>query len=93
MKTNVKSSSRDTYRAIHSNGVAVRTTEMIIKCLKRYKKLTRAQIAHYTGLGMHQVSGRVNELIARGVVEDTGKVEKCPLTGYNAVKVHMCKKA
>lgn len=89
MKTNVRSTSLDTYREINESGLTERTTEQILECLRAHGRLTRSQVSSYTGLNINQVTGRVKEMLKQKRLHEDDEKIICPITGYHAKRIYI----
>jgi hypothetical protein len=91
MKTNVAHTSIQSYDAL-KRGVMSNQHETIVHALVPGLIYTRRQIAGMTGLETSAVAGRVNELIADGVMVGDGVI-KCPITGRTVEAVKLSGKS
>ena len=86
---NTASTSKAAYSEHVSSGNKLRQREEILEAVKElssnwiYKTqggMTRRQVAQYTGFELGATSGRVNKLVADGLLVDKGAA-KCSTTG------------
>lgn len=89
MKTKVKPTSRKAHK-VNIAGDLYRPCEVeIVKALRKARKpLSRTELEIITGLRINQITGRVNDLIARGKAKVNGK-KTCSITGYEVEGVSM----
>ena len=76
----VRDTSKDAFIGINEDGTARTQRGKIYLFLKKYKSITRTELADYTGIKINAVCGRVRELIDEGYVIEDGK-KKCSRTG------------
>lgn len=79
----MKQTSVKAYRNLIQNGSISTSSAKVFDSIDRNGSKTRSQIARDTGMPINCVCGRVNELIADGVLKDGLKVN-CPVTGHSA---------
>lgn len=81
MKTNVKPTSRKSHK-INIDGQLYRPAEeKIVRALRgAVAPLTRTELELITGLRINQITGRVNDLVARKLAKIAGQ-KICPITG------------
>lgn len=80
----VRETSRDAYHRASAYGKLTAQQKLIVDWLSaRIGDATRQEVARGTGIGINAVCGRVNELLADGVLRETKK-RKCRVTGETA---------
>lgn len=78
------STSLEAYKKINEDGIVGQQAEEILNFLKEHgEPMTNKEIQKSTGLEISSVSGRVNDLKKRGLVEVVGK-RPCGVTGNTA---------
>ena len=78
------STSLEAYQKINEDGTVGQQAEEILNFLKEHgEPMTNKEIQKSTGLEISSVSGRVNDLKKRGLVEVVGK-RPCGVTGNTA---------
>jgi predicted transcriptional regulator len=81
--------SRDAYAVHKANGKLGAQQERIVAFLgERHGAWTRSEIAEATGIKLSAVCGRINEMVASGIVEDTPR-RPCRVTGSSAHPVRL----
>lgn len=92
MKTNVRDSSLDAYYGdLVASGLAAQQATVLVAMAELGGGwVSRKQIARQTGMETGTVAGRVNALIAAGLVEEEPDGMPCPISGRC---VHMVRKA
>ena len=91
MKTNVRDSSLEAYYGeLVVSGLAAQQATVLVAMVELGGWVSRKQIARHTGLETGTVAGRVNALIAAGLVEEEPDGMPCPISGRC---VHMVRKA
>ena len=88
MKTQVASTSIDTYRAIHSEGRLTRMQSQIVGAMSHGIDYSLQELVRLTGLPINTISGRCNELRTAKRLEH-GRTRPCGVTGrtVHAVKL------
>lgn len=84
MKTNVRESSIENHHFNQATMINQSKAQVIVDYVYRYGSwMTRRQIAEGTGIETATVSGRVNTLIAEGMLVECDERDKrpCPITG------------
>ena len=87
MKTAMASTSLDAYRS-HSVAALTSGQRRVMESIRPGLDFTRAEIAHASGMALQSVCGRVNELVAAGVLEH-GPRRICSRTGNPANPVRL----
>ena len=72
MKTNVKQTSRQTYSELKDSGYLSEKEQQIMAAFQGGHTFTRQQLVHAAGMDINGVCGRVNALLAKGVLEVCG---------------------
>lgn len=88
----VKDTSRKAYREMQDSGALGRQAlDVLAHVALSSWCMTRSEIAEQTGIRMSSVCGRVNDLVAVGMLEPVGK-RQCRVTGRTAEQVQVtCK--
>lgn len=76
----VRDTSKKAYKDIIEEGILGEKQLQVYKYLAGFPYSTDKEISHFTGLEINVVTGRRNELVRMGLVEDAGKRE-CTITG------------
>ncbi len=80
----VRDTSREAYRDLKLTGKAQSRAMTIYAWVAEHGPATRAEIAEGTKIRINAVTGRVNELIKRGLLVESAFRRECPVTGYKA---------
>ncbi len=76
----VRETSAKTYYDLEKEGrLAKQSGRVYDWVLKQNRMVTRSEISAHTGISINAVAGRVNELVSRGFLLETGKI-KCPIS-------------
>jgi len=78
----VKETSIEAYGRLRAEGRLTTQHTLILSAWKPGVTYTRQELAKLTGLGINAICGRVNELVAMGAVQVSGK-RACTVTGSN----------
>ena len=87
MKTAMSDTSLDAYRS-HSVAALTAGQRRVLDSIRPGLDFTRAEIAHASGMALCSVCGRVNELVAAGVLEH-GPRRMCSITSNAANPVRL----
>lgn len=80
MKTNVRDSSLAAFRDAILSGKGQDKAMRVFEAVKRIGPCTRRQVAEFTGMDTSAVSGRMNDLVASGLVLEDDEIRPCPIT-------------
>lgn len=87
----VKDTSRKAHKELADSGYMSTQQRDVIKTIGR-RRMTRAEIAERSGIRLSSVCGRVNDLVAAGMLEVAEK-SPCSITGKTAEHLAMTDKA
>lgn len=74
MRTQVSETSRDAFNSIRREGKLQPMQKSILDALKDGRLYTRKQLRDITGMELSSVCGRVNSLLAAGLIDLHGEV-------------------
>lgn len=74
MRTQVSETSREAFHGIRREGKLQPMQQEILNALKDGHLYTRKQLRHVTGMELSSVCGRVNSLLAAGLIDVRGEV-------------------
>ena len=78
--TRVRDTSLDAYHDPVNREKLGRCQVIVLECLEKYPDSTDREISWKTGLAINNVTGRRNELVDLGLVEENGK-RVCSISG------------
>lgn len=86
----IAETSRQRYHKLVETGDVSRQQAELMSFMSPGKDYTRAELSQISGLMINAVTGRVNELLQDGKLEEQdGEKRKCSVTGYTAKVVRM----
>lgn len=74
MRTQVSETSREAFHSIRREGKLQPMQQSILDAIAGQGACTRKQLSRFTGMELSSVCGRVNSLLAAGLIEIKGEV-------------------
>ena len=74
MFSGVSYTSKKAYAEITADGTKETQAQKVYNVIKRLPRITRANIADFSGIRLASVCGRVNELLVAGKIKENGLI-------------------